>query len=488
MDVLKEFLESSTIHGLAYISTSKNSLVRAAWIVTVLCAVSVAINLINNSYVEWEDDPVSTTVSTLPISFLALPNITICPPDGSNTALNYDLMQASQVTLTTEDRFELLQEAKKIFLLDPYPDFLELMVAAVNPWNVATVYAGLQTLPEPLGADSFRLTSQAASGALATPWFGHSPADNFTFDPLYYRRDHTNHYVLDLTNLQDLTNHDQELSLVVRLEVRTRVAAGWQEKVEVGLGGPRSFRFYNREVTFDAAKAACAEQRGGSLASVLSSAEQAVVEELVPTGDWGSSWLGGTWSQGQLVWEDGSQGNFTNFPSKGQEPGAGCVQIRHNLAQRTKSWWTTDCTARMTLPYVCVFQSYKMSGSFEKEMIFPLDTVPKLEVWWDYAFQGDAVLDSWEEEDWMMTGFRMDWRIQDKAGALWDGRGNNSSAAVVGYGNTATARFDDIREMMIIITNWAANELERNSSVNLLSTIRYSICALYRFHTALLHI
>ena len=76
MEEFKEFLESSTIHGLVYISTSKSRLLRLLWIAIVVTAFSVALKLISNSYMEWSRDPVSTSVSTHPIEQLEFPNVT----------------------------------------------------------------------------------------------------------------------------------------------------------------------------------------------------------------------------------------------------------------------------------------------------------------------------------------------------------------------------------------------------------------------------
>ena len=107
MDTIKEFLESSTIHGLVYIATSKRKLGKIIWLLIVLIAFTVALRLIYNSYQEWDEDPVSTSISTHPIARLRFPNVTICPPKGYNTALNYDLMEGAKINLTEGDREEM---------------------------------------------------------------------------------------------------------------------------------------------------------------------------------------------------------------------------------------------------------------------------------------------------------------------------------------------------------------------------------------------
>ena len=71
MKVFKEFLESSTIHGLGYISTSKTGLEKLTWASLVLTGFSLAAYLIVSSYIAMQDSPVSTSISTHPTSSLA---------------------------------------------------------------------------------------------------------------------------------------------------------------------------------------------------------------------------------------------------------------------------------------------------------------------------------------------------------------------------------------------------------------------------------
>ena len=91
MKVFKEFLESSTIHGLGYISTSKSGLEKLTWasfvltgfslaayliirfiiIIIIIIGFSLAAYLITSSYIAMQDSPVSTSISTHPTSSLA---------------------------------------------------------------------------------------------------------------------------------------------------------------------------------------------------------------------------------------------------------------------------------------------------------------------------------------------------------------------------------------------------------------------------------
>ena len=99
---LREFLESSTIHGLVHISTAKSKTARAVWVAIVVACFAYAIYMINNSYEEWQESPVSTTITTHPITELEFPTVTVCPPRGSNTALNHLLEKVKDVNFTKE--------------------------------------------------------------------------------------------------------------------------------------------------------------------------------------------------------------------------------------------------------------------------------------------------------------------------------------------------------------------------------------------------
>ena len=93
MKGVSTFLESSSIHGLHYISTTRKY-VRLLWILVVIIGFLVASLLIKESFDSWSESPIKTTVETLPISTIKLPKVTVCPPKNTFTDLNYDLMMS----------------------------------------------------------------------------------------------------------------------------------------------------------------------------------------------------------------------------------------------------------------------------------------------------------------------------------------------------------------------------------------------------------
>ena len=118
-NAIQNFLESSTIHGLVHISTAKSRAAKAAWVVIVVACFAFAIHMITSSYKEWQESPVSTTITTHPITELEFPTVTVCPPRGSNTALNHLLEKVKDVNFTEKEKQKLLNISKEVFLEIP---------------------------------------------------------------------------------------------------------------------------------------------------------------------------------------------------------------------------------------------------------------------------------------------------------------------------------------------------------------------------------
>ena len=111
----REYLDSSSIHGLAYISSSQNIPLKCFWGCVVLGGVIGAIFIIQESFVLWRNHPIATSTETFPISEATFPRVTVCPPDDSNTVLNYDLMKASNMTISKDVREEMFKAAGEFY-------------------------------------------------------------------------------------------------------------------------------------------------------------------------------------------------------------------------------------------------------------------------------------------------------------------------------------------------------------------------------------
>ena len=74
---LSEFLESSSIHGLVYIASSRNKLGKISWTVITLLGFVAAGYLIYDSFNDWAESPTVTSMETFPISEVPFPEVTV---------------------------------------------------------------------------------------------------------------------------------------------------------------------------------------------------------------------------------------------------------------------------------------------------------------------------------------------------------------------------------------------------------------------------
>ena len=108
MEAVRDFLESSSINELNHIANS-SKLAKLFWIFVVIQGFVISTYLIYESFENWKENPVWTTVSTLPISELKFPKVTVCPPKNTFTDMNYDLIAAENKTLSKEKKKELFE-------------------------------------------------------------------------------------------------------------------------------------------------------------------------------------------------------------------------------------------------------------------------------------------------------------------------------------------------------------------------------------------
>ena len=144
MEVLKDFLESSTIHGLGYISTSTSKVVKVFWFLIVLSGFITAGFLIHQSFSDWEANPVSTTISIHPISGLRFPKVTVCPPHRSNTALNHDLLKTN---ISGKKPSTLIDKIDKIFETGQRGIKSKRLMSALSPATIKNMYYGYESVP-----------------------------------------------------------------------------------------------------------------------------------------------------------------------------------------------------------------------------------------------------------------------------------------------------------------------------------------------------
>ena len=192
MEHIKLYLESSSIHGLSYISTTRN-LVKLFWISIVIGGFTGAGILINQSFQSWADNPVSTTIETLPIEEFHFPKITVCPPKNTFTDLNYDLQKTANMTLENDIRNELTNYAAQRLFDQMHQNILNNLSLIADNDRFYNWYHGYSKivipfngpvekpkpshikpdLPEPERFDIYyEVYTYAPSGSISTKHFG----------------------------------------------------------------------------------------------------------------------------------------------------------------------------------------------------------------------------------------------------------------------------------------------------------------------------
>ena len=122
---------------------------KASWLIIVCVGFLGAGLLISKSYSDWQLSPIATSISTHSLKELEFPSVAVCPPENSNTALNYDLMRAAKNSFSKTDRVRLIEAIWDNLISEEHRSFADEMVAAVNSSALKQVYEGFQSVPTP---------------------------------------------------------------------------------------------------------------------------------------------------------------------------------------------------------------------------------------------------------------------------------------------------------------------------------------------------
>ena len=183
MNSFKLFLESSTIHGLNHVSTTRKY-IRFFWILVVISGFSGSIYLICQSFKAWSERPVSTTIETHEIHELKYPKVMVCPPKNTYTNLNHDIMVVGNMTidndLTNENStaYKLLQSFVSNFHQKDFDVFVQKINLMKEKNEFRNYYNGFTKVPidvyrNQIGINSGKfIKTYATSGDIASPYFG----------------------------------------------------------------------------------------------------------------------------------------------------------------------------------------------------------------------------------------------------------------------------------------------------------------------------
>ena len=148
MEHIKTFLDTSTIHGLSWITNTRRWS-RLFWFLVVLGGFSAAGYLIVESFDSWSKSPVSTSIESLPISEIRFPTLTVCPPKNSFLNLNYDIFKSVQMKIEKEQRTELFDYAIDIIQKNLYNEVMKNLSMIEDPNRYQNWYHGFTKVSYP---------------------------------------------------------------------------------------------------------------------------------------------------------------------------------------------------------------------------------------------------------------------------------------------------------------------------------------------------
>ena len=327
----------------------------------------------------------TTSISTLSISDLKFPNITVCPPKRSNTALNYDLMKAGNDPLTEEVRGKLLHKLYTIFVRAPFQEQWNRKSAEINTENFETLFKGYQTVPTVTDDNITETFFCSTSGTFHSPYFRGELEESF------YESDQLHRVKLELPE------HVKEFIgsgfLLIELEVDTRVEGGWNESVWVrnDTSATLTYKFHAEKKSWNDAETTC-NSEGGHLASIENLDQQRLVAGVIHGGN-SKSWFEETWIGRRAGGQLGRNSTCTAF------------QKMDNI------FADYDCSYQYA--FVCQAGQTKLSGRKSLRLTYTKEelTFSYFLVQYSYFPNKSRNVIPWKDKG--MTGFKLSWEIQN---------------------------------------------------------------------------
>ena len=182
MEEVAQFLESSSINGLYFISTTRRWS-RLFWIFIVLIGFSGAAIIINDLNYNWGQSPVVTVTETMPLRNVTFPNVTVCPPKSSVLNLNYDLIKSEKQNISQHARKELFQFVLEVIQKDFYEEIMTNLSRILIQDGYSNWYYGYTKVEYPkYGMKGsiwnfpniyyYKVTTSSTSGNISTKYFG----------------------------------------------------------------------------------------------------------------------------------------------------------------------------------------------------------------------------------------------------------------------------------------------------------------------------
>ena len=224
MEGVRGFLESSTIHGLNYISTTEKYS-RLFWVIIVASGFTVAGLLINESFQSWSQSPVKTTIETLPISDITFPKVTVCPPKNTFTNLNHELVLADNKTWTDEMSYDWDDHAMKLKDEHVFMDVWNTIQEDNRYFNWYQGYTKIDPPTKKRNKSMINIETFATSGVIRTQYYDepfqpqlvdsklHLTIQIYPPKSAYNKSDVTLHFKLEKRSIMGLSSGWDEVTI-----------------------------------------------------------------------------------------------------------------------------------------------------------------------------------------------------------------------------------------------------------------------------------
>ena len=127
---VSEYLNTTTIHGFAYVQKSRNVLERLSWCVIILGCISFSGLLIRQSLNEAEEHPIATTVELVPLTSVPFPAVPI-DSDPNFNLWGFTQKLFNMLTFYEADNEEINDKSKQL-----KTDF-SFVQHPINTWSLA---------------------------------------------------------------------------------------------------------------------------------------------------------------------------------------------------------------------------------------------------------------------------------------------------------------------------------------------------------------
>ena len=156
------------------------------WVIVVFSGFLIAGILITNNFETWKNNPVSTTIETLPIAKVKFPLVNVCPPQNTFTTMNYDLVKTAKATFDKDIRDDLATLLILDWQDEDFTEKMEELSSFKEKNKYLNWYLGYSELYLPSESRNnyyqyqyYYMYTAATDGSFSSPWFGEQFTDKF---------------------------------------------------------------------------------------------------------------------------------------------------------------------------------------------------------------------------------------------------------------------------------------------------------------------